>query len=121
MLCLDFDDLELGIKEFRRLTENIECDDNLVSRLYLGFENRTFDTIRERFGITPVSNDSRKTKTILGDALELLSLALGVSQRRARDQFDLTVLEWRRLGITVLRMCQSADFNEEMFPKLLKS
>ena len=119
VLCLDFDDLELGIKEFRRLTENIECEDNLVSRLYLGFENRTFDTIRERFGITPVSNDSRKTKTILGDALELLSLALGVSQRCAREQFDLTLLEWRRLGITVLRMCQSADFNAEMFPKLL--
>ena len=93
VLCLDVDDLELGIKEFRRLTEDIECEDNLVSRLYLGFENRTFDTIRERFGITPVSNDSRKTKTILGDALELFSLALGVSQRCARDQFDLTLLE----------------------------
>ena len=119
VFCLDVDDLELVIKEFRRRTENIEREDEVVSRLYLGFANKTFDTVREQFGIISVSNDSRKTKTILGDALELLSLAIGVSQRRARDQFDLTLLEWRRIGITVLRMCQSADFDAEMFLEFL--
>jgi DNA helicase-2/ATP-dependent DNA helicase PcrA len=119
VLYLDVGDLELVIKKFRKLTENIERKDEKVSRLYLGFENKTFDTVRELFGIIPVSNDSRKTKTILGDALELLSLALGVSQRRAREQFDLTILEWRHLGITVLRKCQSAEFDAEMFFEFL--
>jgi DNA helicase-2/ATP-dependent DNA helicase PcrA len=109
VLFLDDDDLEVVIAEFRKLTESIEREGEVVSRLYLGFENKTFDTVRRKFGIIPVSNDSRKHPTILGDALELLSLALGISPRRAREQSDLTVLEWRRLGITVLRKCQAED------------
>jgi DNA helicase II / ATP-dependent DNA helicase PcrA len=120
VFCLDVGDLELVIKEFRSLTENIECEEKVVTRLYLGFENKTFDTVRKQFGIVPVSNDSRKTPTILSDALELLSLALGISQRHARERFSLTLLEWRRLGITVLRKCQSAEFDTEMFLEFLK-
>jgi len=120
ILCLDDDDLKVVIKDFRKLTQNIEHEDAVVSRLYLGFENKTFDTVRGQFGIIPVSNDSRKTQTILGDALELLSLALGISQRRAREQFDLTLLEWRRLGITLIRKCQSTDLGPGAFPEFLK-
>ena len=120
MLYINAGDLELVIKKFRKLTENIERKDKKVSRHYLGFENKTFDTVRKHFGIIPASNDSRKAKTILGDSLELLSLALGVSQRRAREQFNLTLLEWRHQGITLLRKCQSADFDMEMFFEFLK-
>ena len=120
VLFLDDNDLKLVIEHYRRLTENIEREGEVVSRLYLGFKNKTFDTVREKFGIIPVSNDSRKTRTILGDSLELLSLSLGISQRRAREQFDLTLLEWRRLGITVLRTCQSPEFDVETLLEFLK-
>ncbi len=117
---IDDNDLILVIEQYRRLTENIEREGEDVSRLYLGFENKTFDAVREEFGIIPVSNDSRKTRTILGDALELLSLSLGISQRQAREQFDLTLLEWRRLGVAVLRKCQSPEFDLEAFLEFLK-
>jgi DNA helicase-2/ATP-dependent DNA helicase PcrA len=120
VLFLDNDNLETLITEFRQLTENIEHEDEVVSRLYLGFENRTFDNVRAKFGIIPISNDSRKTQTILGDALDLLSLALGISQRRARDQFGLTLLDWRHLGITILRKCQSVKFDVEELTGFLK-
>jgi DNA helicase-2/ATP-dependent DNA helicase PcrA len=114
------DDLESIIERFRRLTENVERGKEQLSRLYLSFANNTFDSVREKYGIIPVSNDSRKSPTLLGDALELLSLAVGMSQRRAQEEFGLTLLEWRQMGVTILRHTHSPDCDHETFLAFVK-
>ncbi|MCW5206534.1 UvrD-helicase domain-containing protein [Desulfobulbus sp. F5] len=105
--------IEPSIESFKIISEDIEREEDILSRLYLGFKNDTFDSVREKFGITPISNDSCKVKTVLCNALELISWTVGLSQRCAREKFNLTLLEWRFIGIKILRRCQSQGFNSD--------
>jgi DNA helicase-2/ATP-dependent DNA helicase PcrA len=120
VMFLPQNDLELIVRTFRSLSESIEREDDQLSRLYLSFENKTFDSVRTKFRIIPVSNASRKSPTILGDALELLSLALGMSQRRIRDKFGLSLLEWRRFGLIVLRRVKKGELESEAFAAFVR-
>ncbi len=105
-------DLKDILEHFQRLSDNVEREAEELSRLYLSFANNTFDPVRNIFGLVPVSNDSRKSSTILDDALELLSLALGMTQRRAQEERNFSLLEWRRIGVTILRKAQLPEFDD---------
>jgi DNA helicase II / ATP-dependent DNA helicase PcrA len=91
------------IQHFQKLQERIPHQRGEIKRLYLGYENARFDEIREKFGIRHFSNASRQHKTLLDDALELLALCCGSSQRKSCDQLQITVHQWRKWGVAVLR------------------
>jgi DNA helicase II / ATP-dependent DNA helicase PcrA len=110
------------IAQFRGVSAQVESDESSPSRLYLSSVNKRFDnlSIRIQFGIIPVSNTSRKSPTPLGDALDLLALALGKSQRRAQEDFQLSPLEWRRVGIALLRKAREEAFDDHAFAVFVK-
>ncbi len=95
--------LEDIVRCYQALSANVEIEKEPRRRLYLSEENATFDSVRDQFQLTPISNVGRKTHTILGDALELISVALDRSQRRVCEEFGLSRLQWRAVGIRLLQ------------------
>jgi DNA helicase-2/ATP-dependent DNA helicase PcrA len=112
VMYLEPTDITHIIMQFREVSAHVESEASTPSRLYLSSANKTFDTLNTRiqFGIIPVSNTSRKLPTLLGDALDLVALALGRSQRRVQEDFRLSYLEWRRVGICLLRRAREDSF-----------
>jgi DNA helicase-2/ATP-dependent DNA helicase PcrA len=95
--------LEEIVRRYQELSANVEIEGEHRTRLYLSEENATFDAVRNQFQLTPISNDGRKTNTLFGDALDLLSVALDRSQRRICEEFGLSRLQWRAVGARLLR------------------
>lgn len=91
------------IRCYQTLSANVETEGEQRTRLYLSEENATFDSVCDLFQLTPISNVGRKSHTLLGDALELLSVALDRSQRRVCEEFGLSRLQWRAVGTRLLR------------------
>jgi len=122
VLYLELTDIADIITQFRKVSTHVESEEGRPSRLYLSSANKTFDSlsIRMQFGIIPVSNTSRKSPTLLGDALDLLALALGRSQRRAQEDFQLSPREWRRAGVTLLRKAREESFDDQSFKLFVK-
>ena len=108
------------ITQFQSLSNGVDRHEQRLSRLYLGTANKMFDGVRTQYDLIPVSNDSRKTLTFLGDALELLAFAVGQSQSRCRDEFALSPLQWRRMGISLLNGLQSADWDTSRVAEFVK-
>lgn len=109
------------VRTFRAASEDIELEENEVSRLYLAKANAAFDDVRHEFGIVHVSNDSRKTPTLLGDASELLAEALGLPIRKALGEYQLTKLKWRSISLHILRRCNEDNFSDNELWELVKS
>ena len=122
VLYLELTDIAEIITQFRGVSEHVENEESRPSRLYLSSANKTFDnlSLRIQFGIIPVSNTSRKSPTLLGDALDLLALALGRSQRLAQEDFQLAPLEWRRTGVALLRQAREESFDDRAFVMFVK-
>ncbi len=95
--------LEEIVRRYQTLSANVEIEEEPRRRLYLSEENATFDSVRDQFQLTPISNVGRKTNTLLGDALELMSVALDRSQRRVYEEFGQSRLQWRDVGTRLLR------------------
>lgn len=98
------------VRCYQALSANVETEDKPRTRLYLSEENATFDSVRDQFQLTALSNDGRRSNTILGDALELLSVALDRSQRRICEEFGLSRLQWRALGVRLLRDLRAGQY-----------
>jgi DNA helicase-2/ATP-dependent DNA helicase PcrA len=96
-------DLAAIVRRFRDRSEQLVNQRGRLRRLYLGFENAAFDEVRDLFGIRRLSNDSRRHGTLLQDALELLALFRGTSQRRTCEALSLGELEWRKWGLLLIR------------------
>jgi DNA helicase-2/ATP-dependent DNA helicase PcrA len=102
--------LEEIVRRYQALSENIETEGEQRTRLYLSEENATFVSVRDQFQLTPISNVGRKTNTLLGDTLELLSVALDRSQRRVCEEFRLSRLQWRVVGTRLLRGLRAGEY-----------
>lgn len=102
--------LEEIVRRYQALSANVEIEGEQRMRLYLSEENATFDSVRDQFQLTPISNVGRKTNTLLGDALDLLSVALDRSQRRVCEEFGLSRLQWRAVGIRLLMELRAGQY-----------
>lgn len=107
------------IEYYQALSSNIEIKDKKRTRLYLSEENATFDTVCDQYQITPVSNVDRKTKSLLGDALELLAVALDRSQRKVCEEFGLSRLQWRSIGTRLLKDLKVEHYGTNHLIKLV--
>jgi len=111
--------LEEIVRRYQALSANIEIEEAQRTRLYLSEENATFDPIRGHFQLTPISNVGRKTHTLLGGVLELLSVALDRSQRRVCKEYKLGRLQWRSVGIRLLRELCAGEYGIEQLKVLI--
>lgn len=105
--------LEEIVRRYQALSANVEIEEESRRRLYLSEENATFDPVRDQFQLTPISNVGRKTNTLLGDALELMSVALDRSQRGIYEEFGLSRLQWRAHGTRLLRDIRVGHYDIE--------
>jgi len=92
--------------------------DDEISRLYLGFENKMFPDVSRDLGLSPISSDHRLHQGILSQAMELLSLASGLSQSRLRSDSRLSRLQLREIGMEVIDLAR-ADSNADSLWALL--
>ena len=122
---LFFEDTTLPeiILRFRERSDQIPQQRGRYRRLYLGFENAAFDQVRTQFEILPLSNASRHQMTLLQDALELLALCIGGSQRKVVEAIPITLHEWRKWGLALLReirdekVTTAQEFLDQWLPK----
>jgi DNA helicase-2/ATP-dependent DNA helicase PcrA len=103
------------VRHYQVLSANVETEEEQRTRLYLSEENATFDTVSDQFNLTSVSNLARKTNTLLGEALELLSVALDRSHRRICEEFGLSRLQWRAVGVRLLRDLRAGAYGVDQF------
>lgn len=113
--------LEEIVRRYQELSTGIEIEGNQPVRLYLSEENATFDSVREKFQLTPISNEGKKSSTILGDGLELLSASLDRSQRKICEEFGLSGLQWRAIGIRLVREVRGSQYSIDQFKELITS
>ncbi len=107
------------VQVFQARSAGVEREGQYLERLYLAYENKQFDSVSEQFAITPIANSSRKARTLLGDALELIAMTIGRTPRKAREELRLTEIEWRKIGVTALRKLGDMDFSVDDFVKLV--
>ena len=102
------------VREYQAISANVETEEKQRTRLYLSEENATFDSVCDQFRLSSISDLTRKNKTLLGESLELLSVALDRSQRKICVELGLSRLQWRVAGTRVLReLCTGAyDFDQ---------
>lgn len=100
---------------YQAVSKDVEIQEEHRTRLYLSEENATFDSVRDQFRLTPVSNIGRRTNTLLGDALELLSVALDRSQKKICEEYGLSRLQWRSVGIRLLKELHAGQYDIEQF------
>lgn len=115
VLFIQSTELEKIVRHYQELSANVENEEEQRTRLYLSEENATFDSISDQFHLTSVSNLARKTNTLLGEALDLLSVALDRSQRRICEEFGLSRLQWRAAGVLLLRDLRAGAYSVEQF------
>ena len=102
VLFIPATDLEIIVLQFQQLSADVEAKDSQRTRLYISEDNATFDSVCDQFQLAPISNIGRRTKTLLGDTLELLSVALDRSPKRVCEEYQLARLQWRAIGIQLL-------------------
>lgn len=99
------------VLRYQALSANVETEEGEQrTRLYLSEENATFGLVCDQFQLTPISNIGRMNRTLLGDALELLSVALDRSQGRVCEDFGLSRLHWRAIGTRLLRELRAGHY-----------
>ena len=107
------------IVAFRELSDHTPFEGTHRVRLYLSEENATFDSVSAQFGITRTSNVGRKTSTLLGDALELIAMALDRTQGKVCAEGQLTKLQWRQFGTNLLLKLRSGSFDFAAFTSFI--
>ena len=115
VLFIPATDLDKIVACFQSVSANVEIHNEQRTRLYLSEENATFDQVRDQFQLAPISNVGRKTNTLLGDTLELFSIALDRSQKRACEEFGLSRLQWRAVGIQLLKQLRGGHYSIDDF------
>lgn len=107
VLFISSTEMEQIVNQYQHVSKDIEIEGKQRTRLYLSEENATFDCISDQFNLAPISNIGRKNKTLLGDALELLSIAIDRSQRKICEEYELSRFQLRAVAIKLLRKIQS--------------
>ncbi len=121
VLFLKGTSLEKTIENFQIRSKKLPKAGERISRLYLARNNDAYDDVRHKFNIVHVSNDSRRTPTLLGDSCDLLAQAIGFSESKAMHELCISKFQWRSLGIELLHLAKQQDFNEEAFWEFAKS
>jgi DNA helicase-2/ATP-dependent DNA helicase PcrA len=96
-------DLDAVIPKFIELTNCVFNSCQNTKRLFLGYENKTFDGFIEKYGLVPISNEHRRPITFLGESLELLSSAMQMSCKRIIEEYGLDKIRLRKLGIRLIK------------------
>jgi DNA helicase-2/ATP-dependent DNA helicase PcrA len=106
-------DMDAIIAKYRGLTQVLEANGRAITWLYLAYENRTFESHVDRYGLTPVSNDSVKTGSLLSESLALISAVVGLTPKQIREKYDVHRVGFRKLGICLIKVVRQRRLTED--------
>ena len=95
------------------MTEDVLESYEDPKRLFLGYENKTFDGFIETYGLTPISNEHKRQKSLLAESIDLISSATQLSRKSIREDFNYTRVEFRKLGIQLMKAIKEGRVGTE--------
>lgn len=102
-------------KSFRQSSDNVEFQGPRLTRLYLGYENNLYRDVADELGITPISAEHSKRQGALNQAVELISWASGLTERKLREHSGTSRIELRKIGMAVLSLARTDPNNSDGF------
>ncbi|MBB3204913.1 DNA helicase-2/ATP-dependent DNA helicase PcrA [Rhodopirellula rubra] len=112
VFCCNSHRVQDMVLQFRDVCQSISSQEKVEQRLYLSRQNDCFDPVRVEFGIRHSAGNGKKTKTLLGDASELLSQAAGASPREVQAKCLFDNLTWRKHCLSILQLCREGSLDE---------
>jgi len=106
---IEHTDLDLVISKFIEMTEEVieSCEES--KRLFVGYENKTYEGFVEKYGLIPISNEHKREKSLLGESLELISTATQMSRKAIGEKYNLKRVELRKLGIRLMKAVMAGN------------
>jgi DNA helicase II / ATP-dependent DNA helicase PcrA len=107
-------DIDTTISMYRKLTQPVEDNgEQKPTYFYLGARIEIFQDIAGKYGLTPISHDHAKSKSILEESLQLLSMVIGLSQKQIREKYGFGHLSCRKLGIRLIRAITDGQIQQK--------
>jgi DNA helicase-2/ATP-dependent DNA helicase PcrA len=106
---IEHTDLDLVISIFIEMTEEVveSCEES--KRLFLGYENKTYEGFVGKYGLIPISNEYKREKSILAESLDLISSATQLSRKAIREEYNFKRVGLRKLGIRLMKAIMAED------------
>ncbi len=108
---IEHTNINLVISKFIEMTEAVLESCENPKRLFLGYENKTFDGFVESYGLTPISNEHKRQKSLLAESIDLISSATQLSQKSIREHFNFNKIEFRKLGIQLMKAIREGNIS----------
>jgi DNA helicase-2/ATP-dependent DNA helicase PcrA len=113
---IEHTDLDLVISIFIEMTEEVVESCVESKRLFLGYENKTYEGFVKKYGLIPISNEYKREKSILAESLDLISSATQLSQKAIREEYNFKRVELRKLAIRLMKaiMAENVGTKDEL-------
>ena len=113
---IEHTDLDIVISKFIEMTEEVieACEES--KRLFLGYENKTYEGFIEKYGLIPISNEHKREKSILAESLDIISSTTQLSRKAIREEHNLKRVELRKLAIRLMKaiMAENIGTKDEL-------
>ncbi|WP_295794680.1 UvrD-helicase domain-containing protein [Mucilaginibacter sp.] len=108
---IDCTDISSIIDKYRELTKEVESISGF-KRFYLAYRNDEYNEVSEKYNLKLVSNDNLKPHSKLSETLKLICDAVHLPPKKFCEEYKLSTIEFRTLGIKLLRA--SINCEEEL-------
>ncbi len=102
-------DLDIVISKYLDLTKTLFAPHANLKLFFLGYENRTFDHVKGKYGLIPISNENRHPKSTLGASLDIISATIQKSEKTICEECGLDKMAIRKVGIKILKAIASGQ------------
>ena len=106
-------ELERQVEQFRELSKRVREASPSSVRFYLAFTGSTFLSVKQEYGLTPISNDALMRRSVLSEAIGLICTAYGRSQTALCRDSDLDPMGLRRAALEVIRALEIEMVRDE--------
>lgn len=108
--------LDAIVAEFRKLSKEVENIKDF-RRFYLAYTNAAFNVVSTKYNLILASNESLRPHSKLSEALKIICDAVQLSPKKFCEQHKLDSIEYRVLGIRLLKSSIISETELETFLK----
>ena len=106
-------ELKRLVESFRELSKRIREANPSAVRFYLAFQGDTFLSLKQQYGLTPISNDAQARRSVLREAVGLICAAYGRSQTALCKEGGLDLVALRRVALQVIRALRMGKVKDD--------
>lgn len=120
VLFINKTDLLQIANTFKERTEIWDSEPNF-KRFYLGYENKTYDTVSNKLGLVKISNDSKKTHNLLSEVLHIIAKITGQNSKQICEKHNINLVQLRILAVKLWKQnFDTLDEFKSYIEKILK-